>query len=214
MLFQKQKRNRETPVFISPFQSFRLSPQCMVLSCPFLSDCLVRKIMPGSVLRIELGSSGKNKGVCSHSVVGAFYLTAGIHFRPCCVSRCLRKSTFRWKPLPHRSQPKGLKPVCFRLWVMRLELWLKAFPHTWHLWGFSPASRRWERESEKEAMCCIHRTRANRKCTLGLKANQKDFCVITKLVILTENMQLGAPEHQLSLHYSWADLNLAAPPSL
>lgn len=57
---------------------------------------------------------------------------------PCCVSRCRLRSTFLWKPFPHRSQPKGLKPVCLRLWVMRLELWLKAFPHTWHLWGFSP----------------------------------------------------------------------------
>ena len=47
----------------------------------------------------------------------------------------------RWKPLVQSSQLKGLKPVCFRLWVMRLELWLKAFPHTWHLCGFSPVGQ-------------------------------------------------------------------------
>lgn len=164
----------------------------MTLSSSFLSKLLVRKVMPGSVLRTGLGSSGEAKGVCSDSVVGAFHIADVSHFRPCCVSRCLRKSTFRWKPLPHRSQPKGLKPVCFRLWVMRLELWLKAFPHTWHLWGFSPTSRRQERKGVKEATCCLCRTRAN---TLGLEANQGDSFMITKEVILTKNMQLGAPKH-------------------
>lgn len=64
------------------------------------------------------------------------------HLRLCWVSRCLRRSTLRWKPLAQSSQLKGLKPVCLRLWVMRLELWLKALPHTWHLWGFSPAGQR------------------------------------------------------------------------
>lgn len=44
------------------------------------------------------------------------------HLSPCCVSLCLRRSTFLWKPFPHRSQPKGLNPVCFLLCVMRLEL--------------------------------------------------------------------------------------------
>uniref|UniRef100_A0A8C4EGE6 RNA polymerase II subunit B1 CTD phosphatase RPAP2 homolog n=1 Tax=Dicentrarchus labrax TaxID=13489 RepID=A0A8C4EGE6_DICLA len=34
----------------------------------------------------------------------------------------LHLSTFLWKPFPQRSQPKGLKPVCFLLCVMRLEL--------------------------------------------------------------------------------------------
>ena len=29
-------------------------------------------------------------------------------------------------------------PECLRVWVMRLLLWLKAFPHTTHLCGFSP----------------------------------------------------------------------------
>lgn len=33
------------------------------------------------------------------------------------------------------------------------------------------------------------------KHTLGLKANQGDSCMITKEVILTKNMQLGAPKH-------------------
>lgn len=60
------------------------------------------------------------------------------HFRPCWLSWCLRRSTFLWKPLEQISQPKGLNPVCLRLCVMRLELWLNALPHTWHLCGFSP----------------------------------------------------------------------------
>lgn len=61
------------------------------------------------------------------------------HFMPCWLSWCLRRSTLRWKPLEQMSHPNGLKPVCFLLWVMRLELWLNALPHTWHLCGFSPA---------------------------------------------------------------------------
>lgn len=60
------------------------------------------------------------------------------HFMPCWLSWCLRRSTLRWKPLPQMSHPNGLKPVCFLLWVIKLELWLNALPHTWHLWGFSP----------------------------------------------------------------------------
>lgn len=58
---------------------------------------------------------------------------------PCWLSWCRRRSTLRWKPLEQMSHPNGLKPVCFLLWVIRLELWLNALPHTWHLWGFSPA---------------------------------------------------------------------------
>lgn len=146
--FRNREGKRETPAFNFRFHSHS-GWAVNAWACPLLSKLLVRKVMPESVLRMGLGSSRRVKEVCSHSVVGAFCTAAGIHFRPCCVSRCLRKSTFRWKPLPHRSQPKGLKPVCFRLWVMRLELWLKAFPHTWHLWGFSPAHRRWEKDREK-----------------------------------------------------------------
>lgn len=67
------------------------------------------------------------------------------HFRPCCVSLCLLRSTFLWKPLPQRSQANGLYPVCFLLCVMRLELWLNAFPHTWHLCGFSPKFKKKKR---------------------------------------------------------------------
>lgn len=63
---------------------------------------------------------------------------ARLHFTPCWLSWCLRRSTLRWKPLEQMSHPNGLKPVCFLLWVIRLELWLNALPHTWHLWGFSP----------------------------------------------------------------------------
>ena len=47
-----------------------------------------------------------------------------------------------WKLLPQRSQLNGLNPVCFLEWVMRLEDWLNALPHTTHLWGFSPFSER------------------------------------------------------------------------
>lgn len=68
------------------------------------------------------------------------YVTMG-RSSVCWVSLCLRRSTFRWKALPHRSQAKGLKPVCFLEWVIRLEDWLKAFPHTVHLWGFSPGKK-------------------------------------------------------------------------
>lgn len=37
-----------------------------------------------------------------------------------------------------------LNPVCFRVWVIRLEDWLNAFPHTVHLCGFSPENKVWE----------------------------------------------------------------------
>lgn len=60
----------------------------------------------------------------------------------CWVSLCLLRSTFLWKALPQRSQAKGLNPVCFRECVIKFELWLKAFPHTWHLWGFSPETNK------------------------------------------------------------------------
>lgn len=56
----------------------------------------------------------------------------------CWVSRCLLRSTLRWKALPQSSQAKGLKPVCFLECVIRLLLCENALPHTWHLWGFSP----------------------------------------------------------------------------
>lgn len=59
----------------------------------------------------------------------------------CCVSTCLRRSTFRWKALPQISQAKGLNPVCLRLWVIRFDDWLKAFPHTRHTYGFSPVKK-------------------------------------------------------------------------
>jgi len=68
------------------------------------------------------------------------HTAAPLHFMPCWLSWCRRRSTLRWKPLEQMSHPKGLKPVCFLLWVIRLELWLNALPHTWHLWGFSPTN--------------------------------------------------------------------------
>ena len=59
----------------------------------------------------------------------------------CCVSIWRLKSTLRWKARPQLSQLNGLKPVCLREWVIRLDDWLKAFPHCRHLWGFSPIKR-------------------------------------------------------------------------
>lgn len=58
---------------------------------------------------------------------------------PCCVSAWRLRSTFLWNDLPHLSHPKGLNPVCFLQWVMRLDDWLKALPQWLHLYGFSPA---------------------------------------------------------------------------
>ena len=57
---------------------------------------------------------------------------------PCCVSMWRRKSTFRWKARRHLWHWNGLKPVCFRLWVIKFDDWEKALPQTIHLWGFSP----------------------------------------------------------------------------
>lgn len=73
------------------------------------------------------------------------YVTGTGRISVCWVSLCLRRSTLRWKARPQRSQANGLKPVCLRLWVIRLEDWLKALPHTWHLCGFSPV-KIWRRE--------------------------------------------------------------------
>lgn len=113
----KRQKEKETPA-----KSFQLNFKSAVLSSPFVSELLPRKVMPGSVRRAGLRATRKAEEACSHSVVGVCETVGRSHFRPCCVSRCLLKSTFLWKPLPHRSQPKGLKPVCLRLWVMRLEL--------------------------------------------------------------------------------------------
>lgn len=112
---------------------------------------------------------GSPSGICSlcwraaggraalPSVVEVPVAGQGTHLSPCCVSRCRLRSTFLWKPFPHKSQPKGLKPVCLRLWVMRLELWLKALPHTWHLCGFSPAGQQGPRQGHlrPRALPCV-----------------------------------------------------------
>ena len=57
------------------------------------------------------------------------------------VSRWRLRSTFLWKALSHIPHSKGLYPVCLRMWVMRLEDWLKDLPHTTHLCGFSPENK-------------------------------------------------------------------------
>ena len=56
------------------------------------------------------------------------------------VSACLRMSVFRWKVRPHWSQENGLKPVCLRLCVIRLDDWLKALLQWRHTYGFSPVT--------------------------------------------------------------------------
>lgn len=65
----------------------------------------------------------------------------------CWDSRCLLKSTFLWNARSQQSQANGLYPVCFLMWVIRFELWLKAFSQILHLWGFSPkqGSLRWNK---------------------------------------------------------------------
>ena len=67
-----------------------------------------------------------------------FEQTLGIMKLLCWVSLCLLRSTFLWNLRPHRSHENGLYPVCFLVWVIRLLLWLNAFPQTMHLCGFSP----------------------------------------------------------------------------
>lgn len=78
----------------------------------------------------------------SHCIIGGFPL--GREFCPgiepiggrdalrsaCWVSRCLLRSTLRWKARPQSSQANGLKPVCFLECVIRLLLCENALPHT------------------------------------------------------------------------------------
>lgn len=61
------------------------------------------------------------------------------HLSPCCVSSgAAWRSTFLWKPFPHRSHPKGLKPVCAcgcgwwgwsSGWMLATHLALVGLPH-------------------------------------------------------------------------------------
>lgn len=76
----------------------------------------------------------------------------------CWVSLCRLKSTFRWNALWHSSQANGLYPVCFLECVMRFELWLNAFPHTWHLCGFSPVNQ--TKQKINQYVLCIQFNRA------------------------------------------------------
>ena len=46
--------------------------------------------------------------------------------------------TFLWNVEGQSSQANGAILSCFRIWVIKFELWLKDFPHTRHWWGFSP----------------------------------------------------------------------------
>jgi len=75
LIFQCYFRNRgqeiETPTFNFHSHS-HVGWAANARPCPLLSKFLVRKVMPGSVLQTGLRSSGKAKGVCSPSVVGAF----------------------------------------------------------------------------------------------------------------------------------------------
>lgn len=97
---------------------------------------------------------------------------------PCCESMCRRRSTLRWKAREQRWHWNGLKPVCFRLCVMRFDDWEKAFPQTRHLCGFSPkytsiirsipkqSSTRYEMRSiswERKKCVCVNVTHADEK---------------------------------------------------
>ena len=75
---------------------------------------------------------------------GSIFLDILLSWRiiPCCVSACLRRSTFLWKARPHCWQAKGLKPECLWLCVIRLDDWEKAFPHSLHTYGFSPVKNK------------------------------------------------------------------------
>ena len=59
-------------------------------------------------------------------------------FDECCESRWRLRSTFRWNRFSQIPHANGLYPLCFLIWVIKLDDWLKTFPHTTHLWGFSP----------------------------------------------------------------------------
>lgn len=111
-------------VFI-PFQTYEHADK--------MNICLL--IYINFAVKLSLGSDRR---------LSVLFRSFGPHFRPCWLSWCRRRSTLRWKPFEQMSHPKGLNPVCFLLWVIRLELWLKALPHTWHLWGFSPAKSKTE----------------------------------------------------------------------
>lgn len=68
------KRKRETPAFTFPFHSHSgWAVNTWLLPSSFLFELLFRKVMPGSVFKTGLGSSREAKGVCPHSVVGAFH---------------------------------------------------------------------------------------------------------------------------------------------
>lgn len=102
-----------------------------------LNGCIIllsSRVLCTSLLKVVAGSELVPPGVWHYVTMGRSSV--------CWVSLCLRRSTFRWNALPHRSQAKGLNPVCFLEWVMRLEDWLKALPHTVHLCGFSPGRNR------------------------------------------------------------------------
>ncbi len=94
------------------------------------------------------------------------------YLRLCWLSWCLRRSTFLWKPLEQISHPNGLNPVCLRLCVMRLELWLKALPHTWHLWGFSPVNKHKICQLKSMLICIKIPENLCFKASLDLRATQ------------------------------------------
>ena len=51
----------------------------------------------------------------------------------------------------------GLKPVCLRLCVIRLEDWLKDLPQIMHLCGFSPSERqlRMSKLDRERSVVCV-----------------------------------------------------------
>ena len=54
------------------------------------------------------------------------------------INNIIGDDTFRWNEAGQSSHANGATLSCLRIWVIRLELWLKLFPQTRHWCGFSP----------------------------------------------------------------------------
>jgi hypothetical protein len=134
---------------INAFHMYYLSANWNLFLCGnFLKTCNFSQL---NIIYAQLHIS-RGSFLCDAPVAVQFILVYVTGLSSVCwVSLWRRKSTFRWKARPHRSHANGLNPVCLRLWVIRFDDWLNALPHTWHLWGFSPAIK--ERKQWKQVFC-------------------------------------------------------------
>ena len=57
------------------------------------------------------------------------------------INNIIGDDTFRWNEAGQSSHANGATLSCLRIWVIRLELWLKLFPQTRHWCGFSPENK-------------------------------------------------------------------------